>query len=90
MYFPPLLTYGPKVVEPKLDFLVNEMGRNVQELEDFPSFLSCDFELRIAKRYKILKRRGRTDLSLEEMFRCSDRVFATKYLGYGQVYIPIN
>jgi mTERF domain-containing protein len=76
--FPPLLSYNPEpVLKPKLDFLVNSMGRQIFEVVEYPRYFSYSLEKKIKPR-----------ASLKEMLALNDDQFASKFLGVGSMLVP--
>ncbi|XP_049931993.1 transcription termination factor MTEF1, chloroplastic [Nymphaea colorata] len=72
---PGLLTFSiEKNFKPKFEFFVNEMGRDVAELKDFPHYFSFSLEGRIRPRHKRLMGLG-FKVSLSEMLTVSDGGF---------------
>lgn len=86
--FSPLLGYSiDEVLRPKLEFLVNTMGRPVSDVVDYPRYFSYSLEKRIKPRYWVLKSRN-IDISLKEMLGKNDDEFAVEYIGGGEVLVP--
>lgn len=86
--FSPLLGYSiDEVLRPKLEFLVNTMGRPVTEVVDYPRYFSYSLEKRIKPRYWVVKSRN-IDVTLKEMLGKNDDEFADVYLVDGEVLIP--
>lgn len=86
--FSPLLGYSiDEVLRPKMDFLVNTMGRVVSDVVEYPRYFSYSLEKRIKPRYWVLKSRN-IDISLKEMLGKNDEEFAVEYIGGGEVLVP--
>lgn len=85
--FSPLLGYSiDEVLRPKLEFLVNTMGRPVSEVVDYPRYFSYSLEKRIKPRFWVLKSRN-IDISLKEMLGKNDDEFAVEYIREGEVFV---
>lgn len=79
--FSPLLTYSIKLVlRPKLDFLLNIMGKPVSEVVRFPRYFSYSLENKIKPRFFALRDRN-INCSLQDMLGKNDEEFAAAYLG---------
>ena len=48
---PQILQYNPSSLEEKMEYLIEEMGREVSELLTFPAFLGYKLDDRIKHRY---------------------------------------
>ncbi|KAJ6817892.1 transcription termination factor MTERF2, chloroplastic isoform X1 [Iris pallida] len=72
--FPMLLRYNLDVVQPKYRYLRRTMVRPLQELIEFPRFLSYSMEGRIVPRHEILVA-NRLNFKLRYMLPGSDEVF---------------
>ncbi|CAN6484524.1 unnamed protein product [Victoria cruziana] len=72
---PGLLTFSiENNFKPKFQFFVNEMGRDVAELKDFPHYFSFSLDGRIKPRHKRLLEHG-FKVSLSDMLTVSDGGF---------------
>ena len=86
--FSPLLGYSvDSVLKPKLDFLVNAMGKPVTEIVDYPRYFSYSLEKRIEPRFRLLRSRH-VDCSLQEMLSKNDDEFAIDFLGITTLLLP--
>ncbi|KAL3714284.1 hypothetical protein ACJRO7_006248 [Eucalyptus globulus] len=52
---PQILPYNPDSLEEKVEYLVGEMGRDLDKLLDFPAFLCYKLDSRIKHRYEVKK-----------------------------------
>ncbi|XP_074294731.1 uncharacterized protein LOC141622608 [Silene latifolia] len=88
--FSPLLGYSIKeVLKPKLEFLVNTMGKSIKEVAYYPRYFSYSLEKKIKPRYLVLRGRN-VDCSLEEMLSKNDEEFASDFLGIEKVSVSIR
>lgn len=56
---PQLFCYGIKGnLEVKMRFLVNEMGRELREVKEFPQYFSYSLEKRIKRRHLVCEEQG--------------------------------
>ena len=79
--FSPLIGYSiEEVLRPKLDFLVNTMGKSVKEVVYYPRYFSYSMDKKIKPRYFLLRSRN-INCSLKDMLAKNDDEFATEYLG---------
>ena len=86
--FPPLLGYNVEpVLKPKLQFLVNSMGRQVYEVVEYPRYFSYSLEKRIIPRARVIERR-KISCDLKSMLAKNDDEFAAEFLGFGRMLIP--
>lgn len=86
--FPPLLGYNVEpVLKPKLQFLVNSMGRQVYEVVEYPRYFSYSLEKRIIPRARVIERR-QISCDLKSMLAKNDDEFAAEFLGFGRMLIP--
>lgn len=73
--FPSLFCYSIKEnLEPKFNYFVIEMGRNLKELKEFPHYFSFSLENRIKPRHKQCVEK-RVCLSLPVMLKSSEEQF---------------
>ncbi|KAH7293241.1 hypothetical protein KP509_28G017400 [Ceratopteris richardii] len=72
-------------LEPKYDFLIEEMKRTNQELVEFPQYFGYSLERRIKPRHKLLAERG-LHKSLPSMLACTDNNFYKRYV---EPYSPL-
>lgn len=85
--FSPLLGYSiEEVLRPKLEFLVNTMGKSVKEVLYYPRYFSYSLEKKIKPRVFVLRSRN-IDCSLKDMLAKNDDEFATDYLGLGRMHV---
>ncbi|KAK8971508.1 hypothetical protein KSP40_PGU002651 [Platanthera guangdongensis] len=80
---PGLLSYSiEKNFRPKLEFLLGEMGREMEELMDFPQYFSYSLEGKIKPRHLVLVERGfgSSSISLGKMLKASDGEFRERLL----------
>ncbi|KHN48282.1 hypothetical protein glysoja_007951 [Glycine soja] len=77
--FPPILIKSiQNSLEPRIKFLVDVMGRQVDEVIDYPCFFRHGLKRRIEPRYKLLKERS-LNCSLSEMLDCNRKKFFMKF-----------
>ncbi|KAG1331717.1 putative Transcription termination factor MTEF1, chloroplastic [Cocos nucifera] len=73
--FPQLFCYSIKEnLQPKTEFLVSEMGRDLREMKEFPHYFSFSLDNRIKPRHRVCKEKG-VFLSLPALLRPSDKQF---------------
>ncbi|KAG1341904.1 transcription termination factor MTEF1, chloroplastic [Cocos nucifera] len=65
-------------LRPKIEYLVNDMGRSVVELKKFPQYLAFSLKKRIVPRHLHLKQRG-VQIPLQRMLLWSDERFYAKW-----------
>lgn len=65
-------------LRPKLEYLVEEMGRSLEELDRFPQYFGFSLERRIAPRHLHLKQRN-VRIPLNRMLLWGDKKFYTKW-----------
>ncbi|XWS48654.1 hypothetical protein CRYUN_Cryun13aG0094700 [Craigia yunnanensis] len=78
---PQILQYNPSSLEEKMEFLIEEMGREVSELLTFPAFLGYKLDDRIKHRYEVKKKTVGTGMSLNKLLSVSANRFSTKNKG---------
>lgn len=77
--FPPVLTKSIKnSLQPKISFLVEIMGRRIEELAEYPDFFHHGLKKRIEFRYKQLEQMN-IQCSLAEMLSYSQKKFVIKF-----------
>ncbi|XP_051203197.1 transcription termination factor MTERF6, chloroplastic/mitochondrial [Lolium perenne] len=67
-----------RCLEPRVKFLVEEMGRDRGEAVDYPQFFSHGLRKSLEYRHKILKQMN-SRCSLSEMLDCNQKKFAMKF-----------
>ncbi|XP_057456388.1 transcription termination factor MTERF2, chloroplastic [Lotus japonicus] len=72
--FPMLLRYNIDVLRPKYSYLRRTMVRTLQDLIEFPRFLSYSLDGRIIPRHKVLVE-NQINVKLRYMLACSDEEF---------------
>lgn len=73
--FPPLFCYSIKEnFEPKFDYFMVEMGRDLKEIVEFPQYFSFSLENRIKPRHRKCVEKG-VILSLPLMLKSSEQRF---------------
>lgn len=88
--FSPLLGYSINdVFKPKLEFLVNTMGKPLTEIVEYPRYFSYSLEGKIKPRYWVLKGK-RTPYSLKDMLGKNNEEFAAEYMDMGNLLISPN
>lgn len=77
--FPPILIKSiQNSLEPKIKFLVDVMGRQIDEVTDYPSFFRHGLKREIESRYRFLRQRN-LNCSLSDMLDCNKKKFFLKY-----------
>lgn len=75
---PQILQYNNESLEEKLNYLTEEMGREVGELLSFPAFLGYKLDGRIKHRYEVKKKTLGEGMSLNKLLAISAARFSTK------------
>lgn len=75
---PQILQYNHESLEEKLDYLIEDMGREVGELLAFPAFLGYKLDGRIKHRYEMKKKSLGEGMSLNKLLSVSAARFSTK------------
>ncbi|KAI8526513.1 hypothetical protein RHMOL_Rhmol12G0002700 [Rhododendron molle] len=65
-------------LEPRIRFLVEVMGRRIEEAADYPDFFQHGFKKRLELRQKLLKRKN-IHCSLSEVLDCNQKKFLMKF-----------
>lgn len=78
MKHPQVLQYNHESLEEKMDYLVEEMGREVGEVLAFPAFLGYKLDGRIKHRYEEKKKILGEGMSLNKLLSVSAARFSTK------------
>lgn len=77
--FPAIFKYNLEDnLQPKAEFLLEEMERNVEELKEFPQYFGFSLQKRIEPRHWHLKQRN-VRLKLNRMLMWSDQRFFHKW-----------
>ncbi|KAG8637356.1 transcription termination factor MTERF6, chloroplastic/mitochondrial isoform X2 [Manihot esculenta] len=77
--YPPILIKSIKnSLEPRMKFLVEVMGRQIDEAADYPSFFQHSLKKIVESRYKLLKQKN-VECSLSEMLDCNQKKFLMKF-----------
>lgn len=77
--YPPVLIKSIKhCLEPRIKFLVEEMGRDMGEVVDYPQFFRHGLKRSLEYRHKVLKQMN-SSCSLSEMLDCNHKKFAMKF-----------
>jgi len=77
--YPPVLIKSVKhCLEPRIKFLVDEMGRDMGEVVDYPQFFRHGLKRSLEYRHKVLKQ-NKSSCSLSEMLDCNQKKFAMKF-----------
>lgn len=85
--FPPLLGYSiEEVLKPKLNFLLNTIGKPVKDVVGYPRYFSYSLEKKIKPRFWVLKGRN-IECSLEVMLGKNDAEFAAEFMGVGKMLV---
>ncbi|KAL3838019.1 hypothetical protein ACJIZ3_022610 [Penstemon smallii] len=75
---PQVLQYNPESLEEKLDYLIEDMGREVGELLSFPAFLGYKLDGRIKHRYEVKKKLSGEGMSINKLLSVSAASFSRK------------
>ncbi|KAG8390456.1 hypothetical protein BUALT_Bualt01G0085200 [Buddleja alternifolia] len=75
---PQVLQYNHESLEEKLDYLIEEMGREVGELLSFPAFLGYKLDGRIKHRYEVKKKILGEGMSINKLLSVSAARFSKK------------
>lgn len=75
---PQILQYNHDSLEAKIDYLIEDMGREVGELLAFPAFLGYKLDGRIKHRYEVTKKILGEGMSLNKLLSVSTATFSTK------------
>ncbi|KAL0340924.1 UNVERIFIED_CONTAM: Transcription termination factor MT, chloroplastic [Sesamum radiatum] len=75
---PQVLQYNHESLEEKLDYLIEEMGREVGELLSFPAFLGYKLDGRIKHRYEEKRKILGEGMSINKLLSVSAARFSTK------------
>ncbi|KAK9724909.1 hypothetical protein RND81_05G107600 [Saponaria officinalis] len=73
-----ILQYNPKSLEEKMEYLIEEMDREIGELLSFPAFLGYNLNTRIKHRYELNKKVVGEDMSLNKLLSVSSEQFSKK------------
>ncbi|XP_021636168.2 LOW QUALITY PROTEIN: transcription termination factor MTERF6, chloroplastic/mitochondrial [Hevea brasiliensis] len=65
-------------LEPRIKFLVEVMGRQIDEAADYPSFFQHSLKKTVESRHKLLKQK-KVECSLREMLDCNQKKFLMKF-----------
>lgn len=76
-------------LEPKLNYFVVEMGRELRELVDFPHYFSFSLENRIKPRHRMCVEKG-VCLSLPVMLKSSEKRFRDRLEACCNSSIPLK
>lgn len=79
---PQILQYSHSALEKKMEYLINEMGREIGELLAFPAFLGYKLDDRIKARYEVKRKILGDGLSLNKLLTVSSESFSTKTPAY--------
>lgn len=85
---PQVLQYNHESLEEKLNYLINDMGREVGELLSFPAFLGYKLDSRIKHRYEAKKKIIGEGMSLNKLLSVSTERFSKK--SYKQIVKTID
>ncbi|KAF7849889.1 hypothetical protein BT93_L0159 [Corymbia citriodora subsp. variegata] len=77
---PQILQYNSDSLEKKVEYLVGEMGCDLDELLDFPSFLGYKLDSRIKHRHEVKKKITGEGMSINKLLSVSSERFAKKKL----------
>lgn len=78
--YPALFVYGLESnIIPKVDYLLNEMDRTLDEVVNFPQYFGYSLDGKIRKRYEYLKSIGKSDMSLMKILVYAEDKFYEMY-----------
>lgn len=75
---PQILQYHHASLEKKMDYMIEEMNRDIQELLDFPAYLGYKLDDRIKHRYEIKKDLRGEQMSINKLLTVSSENFTGK------------
>lgn len=77
--FPAIFNYSIETnLQPKWNYLVDDMGRGLADLQAFPQYFGYSLECRISPRYLFLKKRN-LSLPLDALLKPTDEVFYARF-----------
>ncbi|XP_008234643.1 PREDICTED: uncharacterized protein LOC103333567 [Prunus mume] len=79
---PQILQYSHSAIEKKMEYLINEIGREVVELLNFPAFPGYKLDDRIKARYELRKKVLGEGMSLNKLLTVSSERFSTNKPAY--------
>ncbi|KAL6503949.1 hypothetical protein OROGR_025872 [Orobanche gracilis] len=82
---PQILQYNHKLLEKKMDYLIEEMGREVEELLSFPAFLGYKLDGRIKQRFEEKRKVLGKRMSINKLLSVSAERFSSKRKKDGRV-----
>ncbi|KAL1556907.1 putative Pentatricopeptide repeat superfamily protein [Salvia divinorum] len=77
-YPPVLIKSARNSLGPRIKFLEQVMGRQINEVVDYPKFFRHGLKGKLASRKKLLTRKG-VECSLTEMLECNHKKFLLKF-----------
>lgn len=75
---PQILQYNHSSLQKKMEYLVEDMGRDIEELLLFPAFLGYKLDDRIKHRYEVKKSVRGTGMSINKLLTVSEETFTGK------------
>lgn len=75
---PRVLQYNPSSLEEKMEYLVEEMGRETNELLSFPAFLGYKLDDRIKHRFEVKKKTRGKGMALSKLLTMPTDMFLTR------------
>ncbi|KAL9312801.1 hypothetical protein ACSQ67_018253 [Phaseolus vulgaris] len=75
---PQILQYNHASLEMKMEYLIEEMGRDIEELLFFPAFLGYKLDDRIKHRYEVKKSVRGAGMSINKLLSVSEETFTGK------------
>ncbi|WKA07698.1 hypothetical protein VitviT2T_025485 [Vitis vinifera] len=75
---PQILQYNPTSLKEKIEYLIEDMGREVDELLAFPAFLGYKLDDRIKHRYEVKKKIIGEGMSLNKLLSVSTERFSRR------------
>ncbi|KAL2921663.1 Transcription termination factor MTERF8 chloroplastic [Bienertia sinuspersici] len=71
-----ILQYSPRSLEEKMEYLIEDMDREIGELLSFPAFLGYNLDKRIKHRYELKKKLVGDEMSLNKLLSVSTEKFS--------------
>lgn len=87
--FPPVLIKRIKnSLLPRIRFLVHVMGRNLDEVAEYPEFFQHGLKKRLQFRYRLMAYKQEQSCRLVDIFECNDKKFALRF-GLPSIDTPV-
>lgn len=78
-YPPVLIKSVENSLRPRIRFLVDVMGRGLDEVVGYPQFFHHGLKKKVESRYKVVKKSNNVDCSLRELLDCNTKKFHEKF-----------